>query len=341
MNDKGLGWSYVISSLLPSLVFVTLTTFIFPDFVTKVSDQLQKVDLPGSPWLALVLLASWLAFVLYNSESLIVKFYEGYFFPKWRVLTWGQRRWHREHTKHANALSRLSKQPNLLEKAPELQRLRPWALAEMQLLELRAPWNEQHLLPTTLGNVLRASEIYAYERYGIDGLTLWPRLFEVFPEQFVADLEDQNNRFVFMLNSSLLTYLLAAICLYAALMRQLNRGFLAVPASYYLKIGIGLLVAGYLLYRVGVNVAEDYGLSIRTGFDLYRFDLLVKLRQPLPTTLMQERDTWEVLCEFLVAGDKFGDINFTYIHPDDDIRALGQAQAEPGKAKNAPRKTER
>jgi hypothetical protein len=333
---KDIGRSYIVSSLLPASVFVALATLIFPNYASQISTQLENNSIFGNVWIVSIIFTSWLAFVLYSSEDWIMKLYEGYFFPRWCILAYCQRKWHRKQAKHAKEFIRLLSKTSPSERENEFDELRPQILTELQLLELRAPWDEKYLLPTTLGNVLRASETYPQERYGINGITIWPRLSHILPKEFVSELEDQNNRLAFLLNSSLLACLLATISLYIALARLLNKGFPTVSADNYLKIGIGLLITCYLLYRISVNVAEGYGLFIRSGFDLYRFDLLSKLRQPIPETLREEQDTWEKLNEFFTAGDKLGPIQFTYGYGD-GLNAESSLQED----KKSPSKTKK
>lgn len=45
------------------------------------------------------------------------------------------------------------------------------------------------ILPTRLGNILLAGERYAEDRYGIDTIYFWPRLYPLLPEAFKRDYE--------------------------------------------------------------------------------------------------------------------------------------------------------
>ena len=51
-------------------------------------------------------------------------------------------------------------------------------------LFLSYPRRSDQVLPTRLGNIIRAAEQHA-DRYGIDGVTAWPRLYVVLPASFV------------------------------------------------------------------------------------------------------------------------------------------------------------
>jgi hypothetical protein len=97
----------------------------------------------------------------------------------------------------------------------------------------------------------------------------------------------------------------------------IERGFSILSPSEYFLIGSIFLLAGYALYHISVNVAEEFGAFIRTGFDLYRFDLLKVLNQPIPPNLLSERSLWEAISEFFVASDFLNVKQFTYkFNPD-------------------------
>jgi hypothetical protein len=48
----------------------------------------------------------------------------------------------------------------------------------------------ERLLPTTLGNVLRAAEDHAGVRDGIDSIAPWPRLHALLPTDMASGIED-------------------------------------------------------------------------------------------------------------------------------------------------------
>jgi hypothetical protein len=126
---------------------------------------------------------------------------------------------------------------------------------------------------------------------------------------------------MFLLNSSLLTFLNAGLCLlfsvlgtpchiwphcYLCQIAAQHSGFFYVGYDYinplgFLIIGSALAGFGYTLYRIAVNAAEDCGLIVRAGYDLYRTDLLKQLNWKLPKNLKGERDTWMQISRFFIA----------------------------------------
>ena len=214
------------------------------------------------------------------------------------------------------------------------------AQQELQLNEMEIPSDEENIMPTRLGMVLKASEAYALDRYLIEAVTIWTRLFPVIPEKFLKDMEEKNNHFMFLLNSSLVMYfagigsLLAAlvgcyfvsfphaeIVMYLKTHVAIPNGFKMVAPPLYLFFSGVLVMFGYMLYRVAVNAAEDFSLFYRAGFDLYRMDLLKQLHYEPPINLGEEKNLWMDISSFLAVGHKLewnlDDIDYPpYHYPD-------------------------
>jgi hypothetical protein len=198
------------------------------------------------------------------------------------------------------------------------------ALIEIQNKETDIPLDQNCLLPTRFGNILRASEMYPMEKYNLEGLTIWPKLYRILPGNFTRDLEEKNNQMMFMVNSSFLSYALSFFSLLLSFWWYCNHfyaNFFLFPNSgnpyvkqatplaqfsptRYFVISVLFFVVGYLIYRVGLNAAEDYAITIRSGYDLYRFDLMRQLNIKIPKNLSDERDSWSTLNEFFVAGKR-------------------------------------
>ncbi|MFC4907091.1 hypothetical protein [Actinomadura gamaensis] len=138
----------------------------------------------------------------------------------------------------------------------------------------------ERLLPTALGNALRAAEDSAAQRYGLDTVTMWPALHAVLAPQVREAVDDQRDQldFAARLCAVLVLCALVAVCLLW---------------GYWLDLGVltGLaLGAARVAYRAAVLAAEGYGVMIRMAFDLQRFDLLTALHLPLPDDSAEE---WE------------------------------------------------
>jgi hypothetical protein len=197
------------------------------------------------------------------------------------------------------------------------------ARQELQLIETEIPSKEDYVMPTRLGNVLKASEVYALDRYYIEAITVWPRLFSVLPGKFLNDMEEKNNHFMFLLNSSLIMYIAGGVSLiigivgcyvlsvpsselitYIKKITSIPNGFRIIVPPLYFFFSFLLFTFGYMLYCIAVNAAEDFGLFYRAGFDLYRMDLLKQLHRELPANLNEEKNLWFDISSFFAIGDK-------------------------------------
>ena len=216
MNDsnflKEIGRSYIVSSFLPSALFLSLASILFRGFIPRavLSGIQDENNLFGKEWIWGLIITFWIAFYLFSSVDWTVKLFEGYYFPEgWQSALRELFRFFRfvPASKYYREFNHIkSKKRPSAKDVKRIPDLRLQALTEMQALEIQSPLDEDNLMPTRLGNVLRASEIYAHERYDIEGITIWPRLFQILPSQFVKNLEEKNNHLLFLLNSSLLAY---------------------------------------------------------------------------------------------------------------------------------------
>lgn len=157
------------------------------------------------------------------------------------------------------------------------------------------PTQLQYVMPTILGNILRNSELYAYNRYRIDSVLIWPRLYSLFSPSFTQTVVELRTAMDFMLVISMLATVFAFV----------SGSYLIFvsgsPLTFLLCFGAGLLVA-WLAYRGAVAGALLYGQQIKLAFDLYRNQLLTSLKIPVPATPKEERDTWEALSQWWYRG---------------------------------------
>lgn len=145
-------------------------------------------------------------------------------------------------------------------------------------------------MPTRLGNILRAAEIYPRERYGIDSVVIWPRLRHLLPSAVVDGLVEAQTA----LDSLLLLQTLAAVF-----------GIVAPVALVVREESWWLVAASFLAWAVAwisqrsaLQFATTYAEQIRTVFDLYRLDLVKYLGFETPDDLSAERQLWDDLTQF-------------------------------------------
>ena len=157
--------------------------------------------------------------------------------------------------------------------AAALQRMQASAAALLQ--GFPAP---ERLMPTALGNVLRAAEDRPQRAYGLDGVTIWPRLFPLLPEAMKGLLADARNQMDVALRFAAV-FVLAAVACAALLWRHPPWAALALVA----------LFLAWLSYRAGVQAAAAYGQLVEVAFDLHRFSLYPALHLALPADPEAER----------------------------------------------------
>jgi len=123
------------------------------------------------------------------------------------------------------------------------------------------------ILPTRLGNILLAGERYAEDRYGIDTIYFWPRLFPLLPEALQRDFDEAVIQYQFPLvvafESTISTILCAATLL-------ITHG----PAIMFIVILLGGAAITYGAYNLSLSSAMEMAEIQKSAFDLYRDRLL-------------------------------------------------------------------
>ena len=70
------------------------------------------------------------------------------------------------------------------------------------------PPKKDNVLPTKLGNVIRAFEYHSHILYRIDPISSWPRLVAVIPKSYQEQIGEAQSTFSFMLNVSFFSTIL-------------------------------------------------------------------------------------------------------------------------------------
>jgi hypothetical protein len=153
--------------------------------------------------------------------------------------------------------------------------------------------DEDEVMPTTLGNILRAGERYADSRYGIDTIYFWPRLYPLLPAQFQADYEEYIINYEFPL---VVSFEALIVALLGAVVILLTGGS---PILFGLVFGGGC-VAALAFYGLSFASAEELAEQQRTAFDLYRHLLLEQW--PTPADVRDEKAAFREIEEFIVGN---------------------------------------
>lgn len=147
-----------------------------------------------------------------------------------------------------------------------------------------SPDEPERLMPTRLGNILRAAESRPTDKYGLDAVKCWSRLWLVLPEPVKKEIADARAALD----------LAATITLWGGLFLVWTWwAWWALPASLAVAAG------GYfwLLGR-----AEVFGELVESAFDLHRRSLYDAVGWPRPANPAEEQDLGRALSEYLWWG---------------------------------------
>lgn len=223
--------------------------------------------------------------VVHPLQLSLVRLLEGYWPNRgpWRLLSSWRIERHRQRRKLLKDQTRIPRTPDG-EVDPDKERA---AAAANRQLSLQYPLPDR-VMPTRLGNVLRAAEDRAGERYGLDTVLVWPRLVPLLSENLTAALEDARNQ-IDVAARFAVTFGLAVVVALA----------LFAAHGWWSLVGVGAILLAQLSYLAAVNAAVAYGKLMETAFDLHRFDLRKALHVPLPPDHKQELEANHTLSEFL------------------------------------------
>ncbi|MBO3738763.1 hypothetical protein [Actinoplanes flavus] len=157
-----------------------------------------------------------------------------------------------------------------------------FARCEQRLRRLPSP---QWMMPTRLGNMLRAAETRPYEKYRLDTPTVWPHLWLVLPEPVRADIGAARTG---------LDRAVAAAIWSLAFLSFTGWSIWALPIGAALTLWAVLLWAPYRAAR--------YADLLEAAFDVHRTTLYRQLRWPLPTDPDDERTTGRAVTTYLIRG---------------------------------------
>jgi hypothetical protein len=154
---------------------------------------------------------------------------------------------------------------------------------------LAFPPEPSPVLPTRLGNALRAAESYPGDdqRWGLDAVFWWPRLYLILPDSARTQVDDARAA----LDQLVVLTMLSAV--FGVLALALSIAGLNLPAGLGCAGGAFLLSRG--CYLAAVTSATVFGDLVRSCYDLFRADLLTRLGWQMPPTLKRERQLWSVL----------------------------------------------
>jgi hypothetical protein len=148
-------------------------------------------------------------------------------------------------------------------------------------LTLRFPPDDELVLPTELGNVIRAFETHPRERYGLDGIRIWPRVATMLSESERAEIEDTTTDLALWVNG-LAVVVVAGVLLFAERLWH-NPGGALATFGVELALVIAVSALAHAFYRQAILAALRWGEPVRAAFDVHRLPLYdaLGMRRPL------------------------------------------------------------
>ena len=292
--------AWILGALFPAAVFVVLyLVFVAPLLPPEFT--LAAPGVFGTEWNALSVTFATivLAGLLYNLDTALIKLYEGY---PWKHTLLGkaliglQKRRLARLRLRARVLFELAAEPGT-PNADDVDDARGTAL---RALAEDFPDRDDLVLPTRLGNIMRAFERYPTTQYQMDAIYLWPRLIAVIEERYATPLGDARISLVFLLTLSFLNGVLGVMTVAAGL-----RYLPPAPVKDVVLPAAAFFLAAGWLYRESFGAARDWGELVKGAFDLYRWKLLDQLGfSQTPATRAGERDLWGSIVYQTVFGDE-------------------------------------
>ena len=286
-----LGRRFLMNAFFPSFLFWGLVIVVViagqADFVNSLKEW-NQLDITLKA-LQIIVFFSWIIFfsiILSSHFNTILRFYEGYWnFPL------GQLKNNRRNLYKA----RLDDLYNQGDKYETIYLYYP------------LPKHKDNVMPTRLGNILRNAELYSFDRYGIDAVLIWSRLYNLFPERFLETIAEAKSSLDFMLMVSALSSIFA-------LFSGVYLVIVQASGLLFLMCFWGGLFLAWLTYRSALGSALLYAQQIKAGFDLYRHELLKQMRLELPKTPSEEPKLWEEIGKLLYKDEK--NVQLQYKNPD-------------------------
>jgi hypothetical protein len=308
----------LLGAFFPVVLFLTaLTLIVLP--ITPFGHDLTAAVKNPSVWqsnttaaLVLTIVVLVLSIVLHNLNIPVIRLYEGY---PWQsswigVLCANRRKGRLIRAKLLRErVRKLRKEIRLNESFLHAANMDLSGVIAAQreldrLVNFSYPDRNESVLPTGLGNVIRAFETYPRRQYGASAIALWPRLAGVLDGAVAQSLDSAKTAFDFMIHSAFLSGVLMALELAAGL-------YWKTPLVYGLSeawIGWTVIfgVLSFLFYLAAMNRAQEWGTQVVSAFDLYRHTLLKKLGYELSLSgVTDERRVWDILSyKFAFPDDK-------------------------------------
>ncbi len=312
----------VLGAFVPALLYVILGLVVVVPLVPSDWSILKPLEVLGteSPIIAVAFFTILLTGLLYNLNNSLIRLFEGY---PWQRLWIGQRRTDYYTAQFDAANTQRTGMRTLIRAmeqrykdqsstwSPDRLRRESESIEDVNKKRTRVglavntdfPHRRSLVLPTKLGNAIRSFETYPNRQYGIDGVSLWPRLIAKVAPDYGGAVGDAKTSFDFVLNCIFLSGLMALTTLIAGLLNPLKVVASVRSASLWLAAIIIFTLLAFVLYRALIGRARAWGEMFSGAFDLYRKELLTQLGyEGKFASVAEETRFWEVVSRQVVYG---------------------------------------
>jgi hypothetical protein len=278
-----LGERFKLVDMVPAvIVAVTIGLFFLGDRVVATSAD--------EPWWWSAGLLVGVAFIgalaLRPFQVRLVRYMEGYWKPG-RLTGVAFDLGVQRHRGRKAELTRLINEMSLSNDRIHVERA-DWAREQLR----RYP-ADHRILPTALGNALRSAEDLAGSRYGLSAPLVFPRMFGLTDDSLRGEYASLVDQYDSNARLSVSAALASVVCCVIALFQVGVIGLLPLA-------GLGI---AWLFYKGAVESAALSGEVLGVIIEVSRFDLLDRLRVPLPGTPGEEFQTNQNLMKWFADGE--------------------------------------
>jgi hypothetical protein len=268
-------YAWLVPSLITVGVFIVVLLPRLGQGFAQFGQGFGRLTIGGVAFYALAVIGLSVVFA-YGSRP-VFQFLEGYTMPKWLKKRLLRKR--RRQYAHLRALQQVGSDSMKLEAT---ERLKAY------------PDNPELIMPTLLGNALKAMESYGLTRYGLDSQTFWYELQSVANERVSRSTEETRAAVDFFMSSLAHLSLLAVVSLCAW-------PFTTDPVPIVIT---GLFCAALtpLAYLQAVRNVNEWRWSVQALVNTSRPALAQALVLSLPDSHEAEQRLWRAASQLVHRG---------------------------------------
>lgn len=299
----------VFAAFIPAVVFTLFMVFVFGSLIpSEIKSELN--DIFHNETILIITIATIISFVLLYLREFIYAVYRGIYIP--RIFSCFESRCARYMVRKINRIEEEIKNTTDSHREAALKNehyalIGKYSLMFGSIFINRIRYDGQ-LLPTRFGNILFSGEYYCM-RYGINAVAVWPRLMHVIPRESMQKIEEISNQMFLILNFSLLSFLFSGVNFVIALSLKFRNIFSDNLFFVYSLVGIILF---YIFYKLSLPLAISYATMYRSAFDLYRFNLLMIMKERFPQNSDEEIDLWDRISQGFTVSECYGKLFAEY-----------------------------